>query len=296
MRQKNVKFLLGWGFLFPSIFLISFLILYPLCDSVHLSFCRYYLYQLVEEAKFIGVGNYIHVFTDSLFKSALLKGIIWSISTVVLQMLVGIGAALLLNVQFKGRGFARASALLPFFSPGVSIYLVWRWMFNDLYGIINYTLMFFKLISHPLLWLGSEKLAIVALIIIATWRWFPFVMINCLSRLQIINPQLYEAAKIDGANRLQCFLHITLPELRAVILLVVLVRVVWMFNKFDIIWVLTRGGPSFSTTTLPVLAYKKAFEELSIGEADAIIMIIFAILLSFGIIYIKIFRPAGETR
>jgi len=290
---KKTSHLIGILMLVPCIVLISALMLYPVAVSLKMSFYRETLTGL--RTRFIGFSNYAYLWQDRKFIAAFLRGFIWVGGTLTFQTLLGLGAALLLNQKFIGRGFARGCVLLPFFLPGVSIYLVWRWMYNDLYGVINQALLDLHLIQEPVLWLSSIDLALWALIFMAGWIYFPFVTINILARLQTIEPQLYEAARIDGASFWKCFVHITLPQVRSVLLVVILLRALWMFNKFNEIWIVTAGGPAGSTTTLPILAFKEAFKVQRLGRASAITTTLFILVLAVATIYLVTFKPAKEV-
>jgi len=290
---KKTSHLIGILMLVPCIFCIFLVMLYPVVLSLKMSFYKQTLTGL--SARFIGFSNYIYLLHSRKFISAFFRGFVWVGGTLTFQTLVGLGAALLLNQKFIGRGFARGCVLLPFFLPGVSIYLVWRWMYNDMYGVINQILLDLRLIGEPIQWLSSTSLAMWALIFMAGWIYFPFVTINVLARLQTIAPQLYEAAEIDGANLWARFVHITLPQVRGVLLVVILLRALWMFNKFNEIWIVTAGGPAGSTTTLPILAFKEAFKVQRLGRASAITTILFILVLAIATIYIVVFQPAKEV-
>jgi len=290
--MKKTSHLVGILMLAPCIILIVMLMVYPLAISLKMSFYKQALSGL--RTKFIGLANYTYLWHNRKFVAAFFRGFFWVGGTLGFQTLLGLGAALLLNQKFIGRGFARGCVLLPFFLPGVSIYLVWRWMYSDLYGVINQALLDFHLIKEPILWLSSPGLAMWALIFMAGWIYFPFVTINILARLQTIEPQLHEAARIDGANFWDRFAYITIPQIRGVLLVVILLRALWMFNKFNEIWIVTAGGPAGSTTTLPILAFKEAFKVQRLGRASAITTNLFIVIMAVTVIYLVVFKPAKE--
>lgn len=276
---------IGMAFLIPALIFMAILIIYPLVNSFILSFYR----QLIYEAKgvYIGFQNYTKILSDPEFWHSLQLSVIWTVLTIAGQLIIGIGSALILNEEFRGRGLMRAFVLLPFFMPTVAATLMWRWLLNEQYGAVNYILMSMHIIDNPISWLANPSLAMLTVIFIGIWRYFPFVTINVLARLQTIQQELYEAASVDGANAWHKFCHITLPEIKGVLIVVILLRSLFMFNKVDIILLLTGGGPGNNTLTLPVQAYSYAFEGMQIGRGAANSILQFLIILVFIIIYMK---------
>jgi multiple sugar transport system permease protein len=165
--------------------------------------------------------------------------------------------------------------------------LVWRWLFNDLYGILNHLVMVAGLSVMPLDWLGSMPNAMISVILVGAWKYFPFVVIAVLARLQTIPDALYEAARIDGAGPVARFCDITLPQLREVLAVVILLRAIWDFKEFDLIWLLTGGGPVISTQTLSLMVYKEAFALNQMGMASAVAVTMMAVMLVFMVVYIR---------
>jgi multiple sugar transport system permease protein len=196
-----------------------------------------------------------------------------------------VSIALLLNKNFIGRGIARAIVFAPYLIPTVVAVLVWRYMFHDVLGVVNYFLLKAGWINEPVNWLSSPKVAMMTVIIVGVWKFFPFVVLAILGVLQAIPQDQYEAAKIDGASEWQQFWRITLPHLMPIFLLTTLLRSIWTFHKFDIIYLLTGGGPVGSTTTLPVLVYQKAFADFEIGRASALALITAFLLTILLLIY-----------
>ena len=283
---------MGYAYLAPGLILLAIFSLWPVMDTIVISFQRYRLNEL--KGSWIGLKNYAQLFRTDDLLNATKNGFIWMFLTVSLQIVLGVTFALILNTKFFGRGVVRAIVVLPFFLPGMSMALTWRWMYYDFNGIINYTLTRMHIIQEPILWLSSTRLALVAVAIQAVWHYTPFVVINCLARLAIINKNLYECAKLDGAGPFRMFFSITLPQLRGVLLIVVLLRGIWMFNKFAEIHIITGGGPAGATTTLPILAHDLAFGAFRIGEGSAVNVFIFLLLLIIAILYLYLFKPARE--
>ena len=205
--------------------------------------------------------------------------ILWTVGTLTLQIVVGVAMALLLNLNFYFRSLARSLVLFPYFVSTVVAVLVWRWMFNDVYGILNRALIVSGISDMPLDWLGSMPNAMISVILVGAWKYFPFVVIAVLARLQTIPDELYEAARIDGAGAWARFWDVTLPQLREVLVVIVLLRTIWDFKEFDLIYLLTGGGPVTSTETLPLLVYKQAFGMNAMGRASTYAIGIMLVLL-----------------
>jgi multiple sugar transport system permease protein len=271
----------------PSVLLIIGLIVYPFVYTIALSLQRRQLFA--REGTFIGFDNYAALLGGSAFWRSLANGVVFSCGSLALQVLLGVGLALLLNKPFVGRNVFRGALLFPYIIPTIVSIVAIRWMLNDLYGIVNYWLQAIGLISQPIPWLGNPDLAMASLIAINAWMFYPFVMLCVLARLQSIPEELYEAARIDGAGALAQFWYVTLPQLRGTLAVVILVRTLWMFNKFDTVWLTTQGGPFGTTQTLPVLAYIEAFNLYEIGRGAAVGILMSVALLIVFLIYQRMF-------
>jgi multiple sugar transport system permease protein len=252
----------------PTVLLVAALILYPAFFTLWLSLQRRELFAA--SGTFIGLGNFTYLLAHWEFWQSFQNGVVFAAGSVALQTVLGVGLALLLNRRFVGRGFARSVLLFPYLVPSVVGILVLRWMLNDLYGIVNAWLLQLGLVAAPVAWFGRPGWAMLSLIGINTWMFYPFVMLCVLARLQSIPPELYEAARVDGAGPLAQLWSITLPQIRGTLAIVVLVRTLWMFNKFDTVWLTTQGGPFGTTQTLPVLAYVRAFSLYELGRGAAV--------------------------
>lgn len=287
---------LAWLLLLPTALIVFGLILFPAIFSIWISFHDIGLHNLndVFHAPSVGWSNYTRVFQDFAFKyqgstnlGAAVTSVVYSFSATVLTVLIGLGAALLLNRPFTGRGITRAIFLFPYVAPIVSVAFVWRWILDPRpSGVINDLLMRSGAIEMPLGYLSTRGLALLLVIIFEAWRYFPFAMLMILARLQAIDNTLYEAAEVDGANTWQKFTAITLPELRYVLGAIFLLRLMWTFNKFDDIFLLTGGG--FGTKVLPVLTYEFSFRLFDFGRGAAAAMILLTILIIFMLVYIRV--------
>jgi multiple sugar transport system permease protein len=208
-------------------------------------------------------------------------------------LIVGLIAALLLNRPFRARGLARAIFLFPYVAPIVSIAFVWRWILDPRpSGVLNDILMRLGIIELPKAYLATRGLALLLVIVFEAWRYFPFAMLMLLARLQAIDTTLYEAAEVDGASTWQKFRFVTLPELRHVLGATFLLRLIWTFNKFDDIFLLTGGG--FGTNVLPVLTYQFSFRSYNFGKGAANAMILLLMLVVFLVIYVGVVMRKAE--
>jgi len=293
---------LAWILILPTALIVFGLVLFPAIFSVWISFRDVGLGNLndVFRAPFVGLENYRRVVTDFAFKfqglgswGAAVTSVVYSFSATCLTILVGLIASLVLNRSFRGRGLVRAVFLFSYVAPIVSVAFVWRWILDPRpSGVVNDILMRLGIIELPKAYLATRGLALLIVILFEAWRYFPFAMLMILARLQAIDRTLYEAADVDGANTWHKFRHVTLPELRFVLGAVFLLRLIWTFNKFDDIFLLTGGG--FGTNVLPVLTYQFSFKSFDFGKGAANAMILLLILVVFLVIYVLTVMRGAE--
>ena len=284
-RLERRYALLGALLIAPTIVVFSLVIVYPLLAAIYLSLFQIYTPTL--EGSFVGADNYAALLTGGEFWHSLGVTLVWTIGTLTLQILCGVGMALLLHQNLWFRSLARSLVLFPYFLSTVVAVLVWRWLFNDLYGALNHGLMQLGLMDMPLDWLGSMPNAMIGVILVGAWKYFPFVVIAVLARLQTIPDHLYEAARIDGAGPVARFFDVTLPQLRSVLVVIILLRAIWDFKEFDLIWLLTGGGPVTATQTLALLVYQEAFALNQMGQAAAYAVGMMLVMLVFMVVYIR---------
>lgn len=277
----------------PTVLVFCAVIVYPLISAIYLSFFNIFTPTL--EGEFVGFSNYVELLATGQFWNALGNTLIWTVGTLTLQIVFGVGMALVLHQNIWFRSLARSLILFPYFISTVVAVLVWKWLFNDLYGIMNHLLITAGLIDFPLDYLGSMPNAMISVILVGAWKYFPFVVIAVLARLQTIPDSLYEAAKIDGAGPIARFFDVTLPQLRDVLVVIILLRAIWDFKEFDLIFLLTGGGPLSDTQTLPLLVYQEAFALNDMGKASAYAVVMMAIMLVFMIVYIRKTRSEEES-
>jgi multiple sugar transport system permease protein len=285
---------LGYLTLAPVFLLLGFVILLPVLWAVYNSF--FSISTLNPAQEYIGLQNYQQLLTaDPKFWASLGRAAYFAVGSTLVQLLVAIPTALLLNKKMTGMSVARAIALLPYLIPTIVVGLSFEWMMHPKLGVFTALLQWVGLIDQPIEFFGDAFWAMPALILANSWKFTSFMTIIFLARLQAIPNNHYEAAKMCGANSWEMFRDITLPHLRSVILLAVLLRGIFMFNKFDIIWILTEGGPNFATTTLPVYIYRIAFVDFKLGEALAASTLLFVILVIGGMLYLRAFDPTEEV-
>ena len=236
---------------------------------------------------FIGLKNYIDLFKDSIYRETILFTFIYVIGTIIPKLLLGLLMALTLNKPLKGQNVYRSLLFLPWALPTFTSALIWRWMFGDIGGVINYLLMKVGFIDYPIGWLGTITLARISVITVNIWRGFPFFGISILAALQSIPNSLYEAADIDGASGWGSFWHITLPSIKNVVMLVSLVSAIWTIGDFSLIWLMTRGGPINSTHVFSTYSYIVSFHNLNMSKGIAINLSIVPFLIVLIILVIK---------
>ncbi len=288
-RRKSALSTTGYAYAMasPSILLVVVIVMYPLLNGIFLSFHDKYL--LAADMSFIGARNYLELFRDPEFLKSLRVTAVFVIGGTFAQLVMGILIAELIHHVPWGRSLFRSLMLLPWAVPLIVTGIVWRWMYNDLYGVINFFLNKLGLIGIYEPWLGQTETALMAVMVAYIWRSVPFMILVILAGLQSIDTDLYEAASIDGASPLDRFRFITVPGLRPVILIGVLLTAIWSFQEFPIVWTMTKGGPAGATEILPIHVYLTAFigNEFSYGAAMATIM--FVVLLIFSVFYVRVY-------
>jgi len=286
--KKLVDKKLPYFLILPTFLMVCLVILYPLGYSFFVSLYDFSLLR-PGEIPFIGLGNYVALFHDSLFWESIALTIYFVVLSILLQLLVGLGMALLLNVPLRGRGIVRGLLILPWALPGVIVGGMWLWIYHPDYGLINGVLRQLNILheTEVFSWLGSSLMAIHSVIFVDVWRLAPFTALMLLAGLATLPKDVYDASIIDGANALQRLRHVILPLLKPIILVVLIIRTIFAFQIFDIVYVLTRGGPGTSTYVLMYYIWNKGFNQLYIGYAAAaayvmnILIVIFIVLYSF---------------
>jgi multiple sugar transport system permease protein len=286
-RPRLPRPLVGLLGVTPALLLIAALILYPVGYALWLSFFE--KHSFFPAQRWVGLGNYREILGDAEFWDSVRRGVIYAGGTTVLQIVLGVAAALVLHQAFRGRTLARALVLFPYVIPTIVAVIVWRWLLNETYGLVDHLLLRGGLVREPIVWLGVDHV-MTSLIAVSVWQFAPFVVVSVLARLQTIPPALYEAARVDGASAWARFRHVTLPELRAVLFVVVLLRSIWMFTKFDTVWLWGEGaGAGREIRTLPIYAYMRTFTYYQAGFGAALAIVMFVLLMAATLVYFRLF-------
>lgn len=281
MKDKT----LGVILLLPAAITVLLIGIYPILNVIYFSLNRWDI--LDRSGTFIWLKNFGYLFTTIDFWNSLKNSLIWTIGSVALQFGIGLALALFLNKKFFARDVYRGLVFFSYLVPTIVIAIVFRFMLNDVTGIIAIA---FQKIGLRWGWFSSPKTSMMSVIIVNVWKYFPFVVVTILAQLQTIDQQMYEAAKIDGAGSLQQFRHITWPFILPVVFITLMLRTIWTIKNFDIIKLLTGGGPLDSTETLPILTYDTVFASFKLGRGSAIAVLMFIILLLASSLYLRLYR------
>ena len=278
--------ILPYVLLSPAVIVTLAIVFIPMLQAMWMSLHDYVLFR-PKDFTFVGLKNFIAVLQDEVFWISLRHTAIWIGITVPAQLLLGLLTALLLNQKFFWRPVARALIIIPWALPSVVIALMWVWIYDSNYGILNDLLVRAKILQTAIPWLADPDTALYAIILTLTWQGFPFFAVMILAGLQSIPASYYEAASIDGASALRQFWHITLPGISGVIMTAVLLRTIWVANSIDVIFVMTGGGPGYATYTLPLYAFVKARTGLDFGNGTAIAVLFTIMLLGVVVLYLR---------
>ncbi|MGN7295466.1 carbohydrate ABC transporter permease [Rhizobium sp. SAFR-030] len=280
----------GLIFVLPALMVLMMLIAYPLAYTGVLSVTD-------QQGAFVGTSNFATVLAARATPQAFWNTVYFVGISIIFQVVLGTAAAILLNQNFAGRAIVRSITIIPWVVPGIVAATTWAWMFHTEFGIINYMMTAPGLIEEPVGWLTNRDTVMPVLIAINVWKMFPFVTVMVLAGLQSIPNDLYEAARIDGANIWEEIWHIMLPQVRSVITAVTLLLVIWGLNSITIIYAITRGGPANRTLITPIQIFRLAFDAVQFNQAAALSVLFFAVAIVIVFIYVKLVQtPSGETR
>ena len=291
-RKRN-----PWPYLLvaPALLTVATVVFIPVVNAVSMSFQSYDL-RRPSRIGFIGLQNYQDVLSDPLFWQSVWKTVLWVVIGVGFQFLFGFILALLLNRRFFGRGLVRSISLIPWVTPGVLIGLMWRWIYDGSYGVLNDILFRLGFIRDYIPFLARGDTAFPAVVLTIIWQGIPFFALMILAGLQGIPEELYDAADVDGANGTQKLFRITIPSLRNVIFVTTLLRIIWVSNSVDVIFNLTEGGPAYATQTLSVYVFNKG-NTLNLGYAATMSILLALMLSSVAVVYLRsIFRSQEGAR
>jgi len=284
VSDKRLAF---WMVLPAAVLLVAFLF-YPLLLAVRDGFFE--VDGLTGSRMFIGLKNYAAVILDPRIHDAFVRSVVWTVSNLVLQMVAGVAIALLLNAKLRGQAIARTLVLIPYVVPAVVVALMFRFLFNDITGAVNYLIQAIGLSSSPVPFLSSPDLVMWTLVLVNSWRLTPFVVIVVLARMQTVPMELHDAAAVDGAGPWLRFVHVTLPWIAPVLIVTALLRTIWSAYDYDLPYLLAFGGPLDSSTTLPMVIRTLAFTEQEIGTASALAVCMAVLLLAAAYFYLRSYR------
>jgi multiple sugar transport system permease protein len=288
-RQSDRR--LALAMIAPAALLVLAFAVFPVLQGFWASFHQVNAATLA--MKFVGAQNYQQVLGDELFWESLWRNLIWVFIGMAAQLILGLGMALLLHQPLKGRTLGRGLVLFPYLIPAIVIALTWRFVLDPTLGIFNRMLLDFGLIERPLAVLSNPRTALVFVIVAGIWKYTPFMVIMLLARLQVIPVEQEEAARLDGANGWQVFRHIILPWLMPVIIIAMLLRTIWSFNEFEMVFLFASGGPLFGTTTLPVLVrHYITTREIGPAATTASLMVMILLVMAWG--YFALYKRAEE--
>lgn len=286
MRQRRL--LLAAGLIAPAFLIMAAVTVYPLLDSFYVSLVKWNLMKPQEGHPFIGFDNYTYILSDPNFWASVKITLSFGVMAVVLEIVLGLLIALMLNRQFRGRGIIRVLALLPWAIPSVVNGIMWKWILNPRYGALNGLLLQLGLLRDPkdyIIWFGDSKLALIMVVLADAWKETPFIMLLFLAALQTIPTDLYEAARVDGAGPLNSLFRITLPLIRPTLFVAVALRTIWALKSFDLIYTLTAGGPSGSTSVIGYYTYLESFVSLNLGRGAAAAYLMTLVVMVLVILY-----------
>ena len=284
MTRAQKDNLAGYGLIAPTLILVTLIGIIPIIITVSYSF-QYYVLTDPLKRNFVGLKNYIDLLTDKEFWAIFKNTFVFAILSMILELLVGFAGAFLMNKATRAVGLIRTAVLIPWAIPGIIIAYMYSFMFNDQLGVINSIARLFGGAGYS--WLTHQWSAMMVVVLADTWKQFPYVALMLLAGLQTIPKEQYESAEVDGAGKWYTFWHITIPNLKGIILIVLLFRTMGAIRIFDIIFGITGGGPANSTATLLYQVYKYLFTDMNFGKGSAMSTIITILILICSVIYIK---------
>lgn len=297
-RRLNGGAKMGFLFALPAAIYMMVFIGYPMIQNLILSLKNVDVYSFAKPAdqKFVGFQNYLELFTsgNSIMAKAIINTLVFTVGSIFFQFIIGFGLALLFNKKFPGCSFFRGVTMISWLLPVTVAGLLFKFMFASSGGIINQFLMMLGLIKKPMEWLLQPGTAMVAIVVANIWIGIPFNMMLLITGLTTIPAEVYESCSLDGANKLQTLFQITIPMIKPAIMSVLTLGFVYTFKVFDLVWVMTKGGPVNSTELVSTYAYRLSFEEFQFSKGASAANILFLILLVVGIFYIKLINDEEE--
>ncbi|MXU65051.1 carbohydrate ABC transporter permease [Oceanomicrobium pacificus] len=287
---------LDYLYILPALGVMMLVIAYPIYYTVYLSFFRTPPSLAMQDKIFNGIDNYITILTAESFHEVTINTMVWTFWSTFMAMILGLGAALVLNREFVGRGVLRGLLLIPYVISAVAASYIWRWIYHSDFGVLGAILLQLGLIDDKLNLLDNVDLVLPSLIVVNVWKEFPFAMIMILAGLQTVPDQLLNAARVDGAGAFERFRHVTLPHLKGVLVITVLLLFVANLNHFTIPWIMTGGGPAGASDIWITQIYQIAFGRIRFGIASAYSVILFGVMVVIGYFYVKALTGDDDRR
>lgn len=286
--------ILALAFVAPALLFLAAILVWPLFSAFLLSLQN--VRGVGTSGQWVGFENYRFILTSGAFWDSAWLSLIWVLANAVVQTALALAAALILHQKFPGARIARTWIILTWIVPTVVVVMIWRWLFSTSGGMINPILVQTGLIDRPVGFFSTPETAFATLVFINSWRWFPFIALMMLAGLTRIPSDLYEAARIDGAGPVRRFTRITWPLLAPTLTVLLIIGTLLSFNVFDIVWLMTQGGPAGGTRTLPVLIYETAFRSYRMSEAATIAVLSTLLLMAFAVLATRSLARAGDER
>lgn len=287
---------LGLAFVLPAVLILLLVLAYPIVASLLLSFQRVRFTAQGVQGEFIGLSNYAALLGSAAFREVAFRSIYFTLVEVVAVLTLALLVALLLNTPPGRHAFFRVALLVPWALAPVANAVLWKWIYNANYGLLNVLWVGLGLSERPVVWLGSPWLALNMILLADVWKAVPFIALLLLAALQNIPSQLYRAARLDGADAWQQFVHVTWPGLKIPLVIAAVLQSIWALKVFDLIYVLTKGSPADSTVLLNYLAWRETFSNLDLGYGATIADVLFGLMLLLALIYIRAMRPRQASR
>jgi len=288
--KKSTPYLL----LLPALLFTVFVLVYPLVQNLINSFSD--VSMITGRSGWTGLKNYEHVFEDTLFWRSFRNTSVYAVVGTGVALVVGLAFALLLNLKLgKINTVMGCLYTIPWIISPVVAGFAWKWLLNDQFGVVNYWLASAGIVKHGTTWLGNPGTALICVMLARIWQFYPFAMVMFLAGLQSIPQEQYEAAAVDGATMVRRFFYITLPNLKTVSSVMLVLGVIWSFNDFNMVFVMTRGGPMNSSMVLPVLVREFSFVQFDLGKGSALSVVIFALLTTLSYLYLRMISRGEPT-
>jgi multiple sugar transport system permease protein len=285
---------LAYALILPSILVLAVFIFYPIANVLVMAF--FHTNRLSRLERFVGFRNFRQVFRDPTFWTVTGRSLLWTVFAVAVKTTFGMVIALLLNVRYMGSRIARLLFIIPWASAAPISAMLWKWVYHPEFGLLNHTLKASRIWLNPPIWLGYPIPAFLACIWVDSWIGIPFMALMFLAGMQAIPEDLYESSFLDGAGRFQNFIYITLPSIAPIILIATLLSVLWTFNDFNTIYILTKGGPVGTTDILITDIYKNAFDYLQLNRASTMAFVTFVILAILSFIYARVYFQRERSK